>query len=261
MIFQHLITGFLLLSLVTLGAQALPPTSPAGGKMLHLDKTHDYVGTGEAWLPGEQFEQLTVEAWIYFEEPPGPSKYWSVIGQEGRFNLVVTGGGSLGSWAAHQDAEGNASLTVNSLPLPIGEWVHVVGMYYAKAGMGFNGKGGIWCCPGGHFVKSYKPLRIGGIIPKNQEKPRFSGENVKFQGYIDEVRISNILRYPDRNWKIPQRKFSEDEHTISLWHFDEESFSRRYMDKSGNGYDLWRGDVLPISAEKKLSVLWGELKR
>jgi hypothetical protein len=262
MIFQHLITGFLLLVLVSLSVQAMPPASPAGGQMLHLDKTHDYVGTGEAWFPDAQFEQLTVEAWVYIEEAPGSSKYWSIIGQEGRFNLIVTGGGSLGSWAAHKDAERDTSLTVNSLPLPTREWVHVVGMYYAKAGMGFNGKGGIWCCPGGHFVKSYKPLRIGGIIPKNQEGIRFSGENVKFKGFVDEVRISNIMRYPPNGgWEIPQRKFSEDEHTISLWHFDEEPFSRRYKDESGNGYDLWRSDVLPISAQKKLSVLWGELKR
>ncbi|MCE2401786.1 LamG domain-containing protein [Candidatus Poribacteria bacterium] len=260
MIFRQLITYCLLLTLFLLSAQALPPRSPAGGKMLQLDETHDYVGTGEAWFPDEQFEQLTVEAWIYFEEPAGPSKLWSIIGQEGRFNFIVTGGGSLGSWAAHKAAK-DTSMVVNSLPLPTREWVHVVGMYYAKAGMGFNGKGGIWCCPGGHFMKSYKPLRIGGIIPKNQEKRYFSGENVKFRGFIDEMRISNILRYPDREWKIPQKKFKVDEHTISLWHFDEAPWLGRFKDESGNGYDLWRGDSMSVEAGGKLTTKWGELKR
>ena len=136
-------------------------------------------------------------------------------------------------------------------------------MYYAKAGMGFNGKGGIWCCPGGHLNKSDKPLRIGGIIPKNREGSRFVGENVKFRGYIDEMRISNILRYPAgiRDWKIPESKFGMDEHTISLWHFDEAPWSGRFKDESGNGYDLWRGDAMPVEAQGKLTTKWGELKR
>ena len=110
-------------------------------------------------------------------------------------------------------------------------------------------------------MKSYKPLRIGGIIPKNQEKRYFSGENVKFRGFIDEMRISNILRYPDREWKIPERKFKVDEHTISLWHFDEAPWLGRFKDESGNGYDLWRGDSMSVEAGGKLTTKWGELKR
>lgn len=90
MIFRQLLTGFLLLTLISLSANALPPPSPQDGRMLRLDETHDYVGTGEAWFPDEQ---LTVEAWVYFEEPPVLSKLWSIIGQEGRFNLVIDGVG------------------------------------------------------------------------------------------------------------------------------------------------------------------------
>ena len=68
--------------------KALPPPSPAGGGMLRLDETHDFVATAEAWFPYEQFEGLTAEAWIYYEEPPVPGTFWSIIGQEGRF--IVT---------------------------------------------------------------------------------------------------------------------------------------------------------------------------
>ena len=61
--------------------------------------------------------------------------------------------------------------------------------------MGFNGKGGNWCCPGGHLIKSNKSLRIGGIIFQDPERSRFVGDNVKLRGYIDEVRISSVVRY------------------------------------------------------------------
>ena len=262
MIYRSLFTSFLLLTLISLSVQAVPP-SPQDGRMLRLDETHNYVGTVEAWFPDEQFEQLTVEAWIYFEEPPGPSKFWSIIGQEGRFNLVIAGSkGVLGSWAAHNDRGRDSSITVQTKPLPIKQWVHVVGMYNAKAGMGINGNGGIWCCPGGHLVNSNKPLRIGGIVvSQDQKAPRFVGENVKFRGYIDEVRISDIRRYPDKNWKIPERKFKIDEHTISLWHFDEAPWLGRFKDESENGYELWRGDSMPVEAQGKLTSKWGELKR
>ena len=263
MIFRQLITGFLFLTLVSLSVQALPPPSPQDGRMLQLDEKHDYVGTVDSWFPDEQFEQLTVEAWVYFEEPPGPSKFWSIFGQEGRFNLVISGSrGVLGSWAAHNDRGRDSSITIQINPLPRKQWVHVVGMYNARAGMGINGNGGIWCCQGGHLVDSNKPFRIGGIIvPQKPEPPRFVGENVKFRGYIDEVRISNILRYPERDWKIPERKFKVDEHTISLWHFDEAPWLGRFKDESGNGYDLWRGDSMSVEAGGKLTTKWGELKR
>ncbi|MDE0314215.1 MAG: hypothetical protein OXM61_04870 [Candidatus Poribacteria bacterium] len=263
MVYQLLIPSFLLLICILLSAQAVPPPSPQDGRMLRLDEKHDYVGTVDSWFPDEQFEQLTVEAWVYFEEPPGPSKFWSIVGQEGRFNLVIAGSkGVLGSWASHNDAAQDISITIHTKPLPIKQWVHVVGMYYARAGMGINGNGGIKCCPGGHLVKSDKPLRIGGIVvPQDQKPPRFVGENVKFRGFIDEVRISSILRYPDRNWKIPERKFRVDEHTISLWHFDEAPWLGRFKDESENSYELWRGDSMSVEAQGKLTTKWGELKR
>ena len=263
MIFRQLITSIFLLTLISFSAKALPPPSPQDGRMLQLDEKHHYVGTVEAWFPDKQFEQLTVEAWVYFEEPPGPSKFWSVFGQEGRFNLVIAGSrGVLGSWAAHNDRGRDSSITIQTNPLPRKQWVHVVGMYNAKAGMGINGNGGIWCCPGGHLVDSNKPFLIGGIVvPQKPEPPRFVGENVKFRGYIDEVRISNIRRYPERNWKMPERKFRVDEHTISLWHFDEAPWLGRFKDESGNGYDLWRGDSMSVEAQGKLTTKWAELKR
>ena len=263
MIHRQTFICIFLITLIQLSARALPPPSPAGGGMLKLDEKHDFVATTKAWFPDEQFEGLTAEAWIYFEEPPEHGTFWSIIGQEGRFNLVIHGNrNTLGAWVYAEDAAG--SLTIGGTPLPEKEWIHVTAIYDAGAGTGFNGKGGNWCCPGGHLIKSDKPLRIGGIVPQNLNRSHFVGENVKLRGYIDEVRISSVVRYVGPKWEVPKGKFEVDEHTISLWHFDEEAGFNRFKDASGNGHHLWRSGIiegLAVEAEKKLTTTWGQLKR
>ena len=260
MIHRQTFISIFLLILIPLSSKALPPRSPAGGGMLRLDEKHDFVATANAWFPDEQFEGLTAEAWIYFEVPPEPGTFWSVIGQEGRFNLIIHGNGNtLGAWGYAVGAAG--SLISGGASLPEKEWIHVTAIYDAGAGMGFNGKGGNWCCPRGHLIKSSKPLRIGGIVRQDQGRSRFVGENVKFQGYIDEVRISNIVRYVGPEWEVPEGKFKVDEHTISLWHFNEAPGLNRFKDASGNGYDLWRSGAFAVEAERKLTTTWGKLKQ
>ena len=260
MLHRKLFTCFFFLTLIPLSAKALPPRSPAGGGMLRLDETHDFVAITKAWFPDEQFEGLTAEAWIYFENPPDPPTFWSIIGQEGRFNMILSNGSSLGVWGYAEDDIGGP-IAIGGHTVPKGKWVHVTAIYDASAGKGVNGKGGNWCCPGGHLIKSDKPLRIGGIIFQDPKQVRFGGENVKFQGYIDEVRISNVVRYVGPEWEVPKGKFKVDEHTISLWHFDEAPGSILFKDASGNGYDLWRSGVLAVEAQRKLTTTWGHLKQ
>jgi len=228
--------------------------------MLRLDETHDFVATTNAWFPDEQFEGLTVEAWVYFEELPTPETFWSIIGQEGRFNLIIHGNdGSLGAWGYAEGAAG--SLTTGGFDLLKKEWMHVTAIYDAGAGMGLNGEGGNWCCPRGHLIKSNKPLRIGGIIPQDKNRSHFVGENVKLRGYIDEVRISKVVRYVGPKWDVPNGKFEVDRHTISLWHFDEAPGANLFKDATLYGYDLWRSGVLAVETHGKLTTTWGELKR
>ena len=260
MIYRQLLVYLLAVAFIPLSAKALPPPSPAGGGMLRLDETHDFVATTKAWFPNKQFKGLTAEAWIYFEEAPAPGTFWSVIGQEGRFNLVIHGNGNtLGAWGYAEGAAG--SLISGGTSLPINEWIHITAIYDASAGKGFNGKGGNWCCPRGHLIKSDKPLRIGGIIPQDQSRSHFIGDNVKVRGYIDEVRISKVVRYVGPEWEVPKGKFKVDKHTISLWHLDEAPGANRFKDTSGNGHDLWRSGVLAVEAQQKLTTTWGQLKR
>ena len=260
MLYRQTFICILLITLIPLGSNALPPPSPAGGGMFRLDEKHDFVATLASWFPDAQFEGLTVEAWIYFTEPPQVSTFWTIIGQEGRFGLVLHGNsGALGAWGYHEGAR--SGIIGGGTPVPTGEWVHVVATYDASAGKGMNGRGGNMVGPGGHLIKSDQPLRIGGIVPQDPEQNRFVGDNVKFQGYIDEVQISNVMRYVGPAWEVPKGKFKADKHTLSLWHFDEAPRANRFKDASGNGYDLWRSGVLAVEAKNKLATTWGQLKR
>ncbi|MXV75220.1 LamG domain-containing protein [Candidatus Poribacteria bacterium] len=127
------------------------------------------------------------------------------------------------------------------------------------------------------FRTSDSPLQIGGGGPSLigilegplKGKPvlsNFTG------GLIDEVRISNIIRYPwaqlDKEFwedtiQMPAGPFEPDEHTVALWHFDfDGSGGSRWRDASGNGHHLtYHGDYLGIEPAEKLAVTWAELKR
>jgi len=57
---------------------------------------------------------------------------------------------------------------------------------------------------------------------------------------IDEVRISDSVRYSDPTYQIPTAPFTADANTVGLWHFDESSGTRAF-DSSSNHND---GDLL-----------------
>ncbi len=72
---------------------------------------------------------------------------------------------------------------------------------------------------------------------KMPNRPILIGSNLEeqaFNGTIDEIRFSNIARYTEDY--TPVDRFEPDEHTIALYHFDEEGDT--LIDSSGNGYHV-----------------------
>ena len=66
-----------------------------------------------------------------------------------------------------------------------------------------------------------------------------SGNGVNtFYQKIDEVRISDILRYFGPSYTVPLSPFSADANTRALWHFDETSGSTTFFDQSENNNTL-----------------------
>jgi hypothetical protein len=59
-----------------------------------------------------------------------------------------------------------------------------------------------------------------------------------FTGGIDEVRISDSVRYPSSSYALQAEPFSSDTDTLGLWHLDEQPGASIYTDSSANDNDL-----------------------
>jgi hypothetical protein len=57
-------------------------------------------------------------------------------------------------------------------------------------------------------------------------------------GYVDEVRLSDIARYSGESYIVETAPFSSDDNTRALWHFDEAVGSTTFVDASPNGNTL-----------------------
>lgn len=77
------------------------------------------------------------------------------------------------------------------------------------------------------------PVFIGAYCMSSTCDP--PGTGFLFQGEIDEVRISDTVRYTEE-FSPPTVPFIPDNNTIALWHFDEGTGTVT-RDASGNGND------------------------
>ncbi len=90
--------------------------------------------------------------------------------------------------------------------------------------------------PGSHLASEREPLLIGGV-------PVLKGSGLKAipaSGmYIDELRMSSIVRYAEGRYAAPPKAFTPDDDTLGLYHFDEKS-TERYEDASPHQIPLIR---------------------
>jgi len=73
-----------------------------------------------------------------------------------------------------------------------------------------------------------------------------------FYQKIDEMRVSDIIRYPGTTYTVPSSPFTNDGNTRALWHFDETAGSTSFADASGNNNTLAGqngGQALPVQLE------------
>ncbi len=85
---------------------------------------------------------------------------------------------------------------------------------------------------GGGFDVSSVPnsssaLYVGGYVIINP-----------YTGWIEEVRLSDSVRYDQSTYTVPASSFSADANTRGLWHFDESWGATDFLDSSGNGHTL-----------------------
>ena len=283
---------FLLLSLCFLATETFAveiPPSPAGGGWFQIYAPGDFAFAADHrdFDINLQKNGFTIEAWIYVTRPIKPFVWaenpaeqklqdlWVVFEKAGSYRLFI-----LSNHRARFLLWGPGFTHTFSFPghrLQVNQW-HYLAVMFAEdyyqlvvdnrllGSLYLNGKGlqdlnntdGVFSIGGGK-----EPLN--GNIDKRWLWNPFPA------GLIDEVRISNIIRYPKdeinaNEWndviEIPKVPYEKDEHTIALWHFDFEKLGdSRWSDASGNGHHLrYKGDYLGVQPQNRLTTMWGKLK-
>ena len=182
------------------------------GLALNLNGSNQYANyaTNTGALVGGGSSQWTFEAWIYA----------NVISQ-----ATIVGNGYLGLWISNSgyvSAYGTAAIGVTAVPT--GTWTHVAMSY-----------------DGAHvyvFVNGALNATAAAASTNSMNGPYAIGDNGAyfFDGFIDEVRISNICRWTT-SFTAPSSPYASDSHTVMLYHLDEGS-GTTVIDSSGNGYNL-----------------------
>lgn len=139
-----------------------------------------------------------------------------------------------------------------STAYPLGAWYALAGTYDGtKLRLFVNGELVGSFNTTGAIATSTKPLYIGSV----------EGQGDVFNGYVDEVRVSNIVRYP-ATYALPSTAFSPDANTLGLWHLDEGTGTTA-ADASGNangslvGGPTWSTDSPFTAADVTAPVITG----
>ena len=231
-------------------------------------------------------EGMTIEAWILIEEPP---KDWYepqvVIAKPGSYAILLRGKDpnshihadlpegatfmSFYTWRGPNSCGGFTTL-MGGGQSPVGRWIHIAFQIKGTLSNGFvdGWSHGMNTSDAPPFENN-EPLFIGGVKPTLLEgQIPWGSESRTFKGMIDEVRISEGLRYPFqlRSVKInPERRFKDDSKTIALWHFDKILCGERYPGIHGHVLKGVRTSLAikgrPVLPRGKLATIWGEVKR
>ena len=228
----------------------------------------DYQNVFNAYTP----DGITIEGWFYLNElPKSWTDRWVLIYREGEYDVIARGpdptwDGDVDGLLAFSFSSQGGRITgaISSEEQPLKRWLHfaylvrgtgpIYSAFYIDGVNDIHAEG-----KGGNGPKIYGcPFYVGGV-----GVPRISSEYSSLRGYIDEIRISKGWRYDviDGISKIdPPRRFQVDEKTLALWHFDEGSNSKEYMDSSGNGYTLYAGGSLSVESKSKITSTWGMIR-
>jgi hypothetical protein len=163
---------------------------------------------------------LTLEAWI---KPTAATGSQGVVGKN-QYEISVLPLGS-GFKASFQIAVGGQWRFADSGQLAFNQWYHVAGTYDgANMRLFVNGSLVATTPSTGNIDQTSKSLYIGSA----------DGSGDIFTGKIDEVRVSNVIRYTT-SFTAPGAPFGADTNTKGLWHLDEGSGTTT-ADSSGNNF-------------------------
>lgn len=191
---------------------------------LSLDGDDDYAQADdhtELDVGDESSEDLTVEAWVNFSDFSSSD----VVKKKNAYVLYTRLSYSQGTTFKGLGFMVNPIGMLSSSTTQWGAggfwdsgWHHVAGVYNQTSGE-------LMLYMDGKLLHSYI---TGGGSAANSEEPLQVGLDVT--GQVDEVRISNVMRYADTTYSVPESPYDVDENTRALWHFDEVEGATEFHD-------------------------------
>jgi len=232
-----------------------------------LGNALQYTGSGPNIVNGLQNKQFltlgnnlvqgissnfTIEGWVNWT---GNDDVWERIfdfgtGTGNTMFFTTSGGGSPTVHVARFGFIVGSTVEVidASTPFPKNVWTHFA-ITIDAAGTGkiyFNGTQ-----VGSTTGMTLRPSSLGATNQNYLGKSQFLPDPY-FNGIIDELRISNTVRYTS-NFTPPTTEFSTDANTVALFHFNEGS-GQTTADASGNGFSGTLG--LTTAIEPDLDPEW-----
>jgi len=95
------------------------------------------------------------------------------------------------------------------------------------------------------------PMTLGQVALNSNADPLRVGDMLA--GYVDEARISSVIRYPSATYTVPTADFVCDADTRALWHFSEPDGATVFHDPCGadnilTGHNGAHGGTVPNTA-------------
>lgn len=196
------------------------------GNYLLVDGIDDYVdfqAEGPLDVGYDGTKDFTIEAWIY------PTGYGCIISDDA-YDIGYVMQDNSSCIKATIWFDNTTSVSLFKYKSLANGWHHIVVMFdnlNNKAAIGIDGEI-TWhddIVDDNGLYNDDWPLVIGS----------FTSSSGFFAGKIDDVRISDTLRYSGNSYTMPVAPFTSDSATLGLWHFDDIPGSTTFADSSGNG--------------------------
>ncbi len=202
-----------------------------GRNVLALDGSSDRAVASDTVHPaGSSLQTFTAEAWFYAQDN------LTFILTDDAYDIILlyqSGASNNGVGISFRLWSSSSSVSINEFrDVTMNAWNHVAVMFDATtkdmtlAINGNIGSAGTYS-RSDFYTDGDQDFAVGGVSMSSSST---------FNGYIDEVRVSNVVRYTVDF--TPALTLSSDAQTMCLYHFDEPVGSTSFSDSSSNGYTL-----------------------
>lgn len=202
------------------------------GTNLSYDGNDDYLTISPGVVAGLT-GNYTIETYVYWRGGLSFQRIFD-FGNDQNNWIVLTPATPSGQPRYGINVGGGFQFIDGASLFPVNAWTHIAITYNNSTQVATIYINGV--ADGTGTITSH-PSDLGSTVNNWLGKSEFS--DPYFNGEIEEMRISNSIRYT-ATFTPPQMQFTSDANTVALYHFNEGS-GQTTADASGNGYNGVRG--------------------